>query len=238
VPSEAVLWQTTVEAIERLKLGTPNPVEPAPDEQPCIFLVKHRLTAMTEREYLAASGKTEQTDKVAMICEEVFREIVLPVIDAEVNEGKNFAELRQILVVMMFATWFKLRYKDHPKVSKFIDSGRPDQLVGEITKISDWVYGQEGRAKTESQESRELAAKNSTELAAYPEIDRIRASASYEIPENRDYFERYLEVFKNGVFYVEREELVPETGRKRARAYISGGIDLRKIDAVWENRVI
>jgi hypothetical protein len=138
----------------------------------------------------------------------------------------------------MFATWFKLRYKDHPKVSKFIDSGRPDQLVGEITKISDWVYGQEGRAKTESQESRELAAKNSTELAAYPEIDRIRASASYEIPENRDYFERYLEVFKNGVFYVEREELVPETGRKRARAYISGGIDLRKIDAVWENRVI
>jgi hypothetical protein len=241
VPSEAVLWEGTVEAAERVKLCLPEPYQSLASERPCVLLVKHRFTAMTEQEYLAGSGKaspgrTEQGGRAAMICHQAFREIVLPIIDTEVNDGKNFAELRQLYTIMIFGTWFKLRYKDHPKVSRFIDSGRPDQLAETSVKISDWEFGQEGRTKIDFPAARSPTSENPTELGATPGVDHIRASASYNLPENREYFERYLEIFKSGVFYVEREELVPGTKRKRARAYLSGGIDLRKIDRVLKYR--
>ena len=54
------------------------------------------------------------------------------------------------------------------------------------------------------------------------------AMHTYQIPVNREYFERYLHVFENGVFYVERDELVAQ-GRKCPRAYFAGGIDLRSL---------
>ena len=41
------------------------------------------------------------------ISEAVFREILLPEIEREVNHGKNFAPLRQIFHSMILATWYK-----------------------------------------------------------------------------------------------------------------------------------
>jgi hypothetical protein len=55
----------------------------------------------------------------------------------------------------------------------------------------------------------------------------VRASASYRVPENRDYFERYLDVFRNGVFYVERDEYDAERNKQVRRAYFTGAIDFR-----------
>jgi len=43
---------------------------------------------------------------------EIIREIVLPEIEKEINEGKNFAKLRQIYQSMIMAAWFKRKLKD------------------------------------------------------------------------------------------------------------------------------
>ena len=46
------------------------------------------------------------------IAKQVIREVVLPVIEKEVNEGQNFALLRQIYHAMVLATWFKRNLKE------------------------------------------------------------------------------------------------------------------------------
>ncbi|MBF0387282.1 MAG: hypothetical protein HQL20_05430 [Candidatus Omnitrophica bacterium] len=46
------------------------------------------------------------------IAQQVIREIMLPVIEKEVNEGANFALLRQIYHAMVLATWFKRNLKE------------------------------------------------------------------------------------------------------------------------------
>lgn len=73
------------------------------------------------------------------------------------------------------------------------------------------------------------------ELTTAATVNRVRASKSYQIRENREYFERYLDIFESGVFYVERDELVEATARKRVRAYLAGGIDVRQLSAVLQH---
>ena len=41
----------------------------------------------------------------------ILREIVIPAIEKEVNEGENFATLRQVYSAMLMATWFKKALK-------------------------------------------------------------------------------------------------------------------------------
>lgn len=43
---------------------------------------------------------------------QIVREIVLPEIEREINEGKNFAKLRQIYRSMIMAAWYKRKLKD------------------------------------------------------------------------------------------------------------------------------
>jgi hypothetical protein len=43
---------------------------------------------------------------------QVVREIVIPALTKEVNEGKNFAQLRQVFYSLILATWYKNKVKD------------------------------------------------------------------------------------------------------------------------------
>lgn len=63
---------------------------------------------MTERQYLAGRGQDEPSYRTASVCDQVFRELVVPVVEKEVNEGENFAEIRQITYSVILAAWFPL----------------------------------------------------------------------------------------------------------------------------------
>jgi hypothetical protein len=227
VPDQAMV----LEGAEWQLSGDPKPKEGGGEEKLCAIVIDQRLKAMTEREYLVGRGHTERTDRLAAIWDEAFRRVVLPVIEAEVNEGENFAEMRQIYCTMILETWFKQKYRSHPLVAEYVDSGKPTQLVGVIRDVQPWSFSGGAAVGPESA----TATHRSDKGPGLPSdtrnaIDRIRSSVSYTLPENREYFERYLDVFENGVFYVEREDLVSEPGRKRVRAFLAGGIDLRRLE--------
>jgi hypothetical protein len=61
---------------------------------------------------------------------------------------------------------------------------------------------------------------------------QLRNSGILKAPENREYFEKYMQLFKNGVFYLERNEYDQYSHKKISRAYFSGAIDLRSIPFV------
>src|SRR3989338_5846729 len=43
---------------------------------------------------------------------QIVREIVIPQLTKEVNENKNFAQLRQVYNSLILATWYKKKIKD------------------------------------------------------------------------------------------------------------------------------
>ncbi|MDH3508772.1 MAG: toll/interleukin-1 receptor domain-containing protein [Gammaproteobacteria bacterium] len=223
VPDKAVVFETTRDAASRIMRGEPDP--PPGDtalSQPCAFVVEEHLKALTERQYLSGLGEGEPGGEAAAICDEIFREIVLPVVEADVNEGESFAELRQLYNGLILALWFGNRYASHPQVAPYIDCSRPDQLGVRIGDVRHWKPSNGSVAPAESS-----PAESSSFRGPLPNVDRIRGSEDYRIAENREYFERYLEIFKHGVFYAERDELIEGTALKQPRAYLAGGIDLR-----------
>lgn len=55
---------------------------------------------------------TPDESAARVLARNIIREIIIPEIEKEVNEGANFAPLRQIFHSMILATWYKLALKD------------------------------------------------------------------------------------------------------------------------------
>jgi hypothetical protein len=60
----------------------------------------------------ASQGNPAPPNASSDIAKAVMREVVIPILEKEVNEGKNFAKLRQIYHAMVLATWFKRNLKE------------------------------------------------------------------------------------------------------------------------------
>ena len=81
-----------------------------------VFIVGSRLKVMLEQDYLALENHDEELegqDGSESMTEEtvrILREIVVPEIEREVNEGKSFAKLRQMYNAMILANWYKRKY--------------------------------------------------------------------------------------------------------------------------------
>ncbi len=96
------------------------------EEGSTAWVVESRLKVMLEEDYLFREGADRrglihQTQDKGMInhaptnsniTTSIIREILLPEIEREVNEGQHFAPLRQIVHAMILATWYKRTLKD------------------------------------------------------------------------------------------------------------------------------
>jgi len=77
-----------------------------------VFIVDTHLKVMLEEDYLALQkhnkNKTgDDVNNVHSAGSQIVREIILPEIEKEVNQGKNFANLRQIFNSIILANWYK-----------------------------------------------------------------------------------------------------------------------------------
>ncbi|MBF0570536.1 MAG: hypothetical protein HQL12_01570 [Candidatus Omnitrophica bacterium] len=82
-----------------------------------VWIVKSSMNVMLETDYLAVmknkgvdlwkASPKDQNSELSAISKDIIRNIIIPVIKKEVNEGKNFAVLRQIYNAMVLATWYK-----------------------------------------------------------------------------------------------------------------------------------
>jgi len=98
VPEKAVVY-------ENVKIGA-------------AYVVESKLKVMLEQDYLSlAKHEGIQSSQAAIkgtsqLGSQVVREIIIPELDREVNEGKNFAQLRQVYNSLILATWYKKKIKD------------------------------------------------------------------------------------------------------------------------------
>ncbi len=107
------------------------------------FVVDSRLKVMLEEDYLALEMNQNSTkhalgnitkddlDVVTGIEAEAVREILIPEIEREVNEGEHFANLRQIYNAMILATWYKQRLKNSLLGQVYADQKKVSGLQSE-----------------------------------------------------------------------------------------------------------
>ncbi|MBZ0166513.1 MAG: hypothetical protein K8I00_06870, partial [Candidatus Omnitrophica bacterium] len=91
------------------------------------FVVQSHLKVMLEQDYLALDHHINEPEKelaIALdvegdsleksseVASEMVREVLIPEIEREVNEGENFTALRQIYQSMILASWFKDNLKE------------------------------------------------------------------------------------------------------------------------------
>ena len=98
VPEKAVVY-------ENAKAGT-------------AYVVESKLKVMLEQDYLSLEKHTGIQSRQAQVKDtnqlgsQIVREIVIPELTTEVNENKNFAQLRQVYNSLILATWYKKKIKD------------------------------------------------------------------------------------------------------------------------------
>jgi hypothetical protein len=86
------------------------------------YVVESKLKVMLEQDYLSlakhnaitgpAAQKAIGAKDTSALGSQIIREIVIPQLTKEVNEGRNFARLRQVYSSLILATWYKRKIKD------------------------------------------------------------------------------------------------------------------------------
>lgn len=91
------------------------------------YVGETKLRVMLEEDYLTFD-KSKTNDKKPIvgvdpntIASQVIREIILPELQTEVNEGQNFAPLRQVYNSLILANWYKKRLKDSIIAMIYVD---------------------------------------------------------------------------------------------------------------------
>ena len=192
VPEKAVVY-------ENAKAGT-------------AYVVESKLKVMLEQDYLSLEKHGDVND-INSLGSQIVREIVIPELTKEVNEGSNFARLRQVYNSLILATWYKKKIKD--------------SLLRQIYTDQNKIKG------TEYQDS---------VIARGQPGDMALAVSSGRSPNDVEViYRRYLSAFKKGVFNYIKEDpspsldggLVSPAGGGKAevsvpRKYFSGGFTAGK----------
>ena len=110
-----------------------------------VYVVSSHLKVLMEKDYLSTMKNkpvAEAEENAATeITYNVMKEVILPAIEKEVNEGKNFAPLRQVVSGMLLATWYKKALKESILGKIYADQGKV-KGVDQDPKNNDQIYEQ------------------------------------------------------------------------------------------------
>jgi len=117
--------------------------------QNSVFVVKGSLKVMLEEDYLALEEKfkessyqgSEYTD-TAILSSEVLRDIIIPQLEKEVNEGINFARVRQIYHSLILARWYKDTLKESLLGQIYVDKGKVSGIDIHDKEMKERIYQQ------------------------------------------------------------------------------------------------
>jgi len=113
-----------------------------------IFVADSHLRVMLEEDYLALEhhdkGLEATLEKFDLTQETkiIFKEVLLPEIEKEINEGKNFAPLRQIYHSMILATWYKKNLKESLLGEVYVNQNKVHGVALKDKETKNKIYNQ------------------------------------------------------------------------------------------------
>ena len=119
-----------------------------------VFVGSSHLKVMLEEDYLALESNIDNSkhglgdmakddiDVISADAKEVIREIIIPEIEREINEGRNFANLRQIYNSMLLATWYKRNLHKNLLGKVYMDQNKVNGIDLDDKNIKEKIYKQ------------------------------------------------------------------------------------------------
>jgi hypothetical protein len=187
------------------------------------FVVNGRLKVMLEQDYLALEKNQRQpgdmpsrlpsdaglntkapqvnnvstSEDVNTLGSQIVRQIIIPQLEKEVNEDKNFAPLRQVYYSLILAVWFKKRMKDTILGRKYMDQNKVAGIHYDHSVIQSPTRGHvpEGYVSPSTLPTSQLLN------AKAPQGNNLTPNDDIEF-----IYQRYLKAFKKGVFNYIKEE--------------------------------
>ncbi len=119
------------------------------------FVVDSHMKVMMEEDYLAMEMSrqekgpnktrpeltyTNQNARMSKVTSEILRKIIIPELEREVNQGKLFANLRQIYNSMILASWYKRALEQSLLGQVYVDKGKTDGVEIEDRSINESIY--------------------------------------------------------------------------------------------------
>ncbi len=118
------------------------------------FVVKSHLKVMLEEDYIALEAnknstkhglgdvKKEDLKVVSGVQSEIIKDLLIPEIEKEVNEGKTFANLRQIYNSVILASWYKQALKETLLGQVYVDQKKTKGVEVDDKTINEKIYNQ------------------------------------------------------------------------------------------------
>lgn len=142
----------------KIPMNTFNKVWIVPDtavvfeHETSAFVVESHLKVMLEEDYIASqkniSASQQQINKensiekkaTSEISTDIIREIIIPEIEKEVNNGATFANLRQIYNAMILATWYKMNMRQSILGTIYMDQNKTGGIDAKDKMIKEKIY--------------------------------------------------------------------------------------------------
>ena len=117
-----------------------------------VFIVDSSLKVMLEQDYLALE-KNKLSPDLALIkrgskagsstlASQILREVVIPALEQEVNQGKNFAQLRQVYNSLILAKWYKNNLKNSVIAKAYVNRNKIAGVDSSDRDLSNKIYEQ------------------------------------------------------------------------------------------------
>jgi len=101
------------------------------------------LKVMLEEDYVAlAQGHKNTEAREHSKATSIIRDVLIPEIEREVNEGRTFANLRQITNAMILATWFKQSLRQSLLGQVYLDQSKVEGVEVEDKAVKHKIYQQ------------------------------------------------------------------------------------------------
>jgi len=111
------------------------------------YVVGSHLKVMLEEDYLAllnhtAINQVGNENKTHTVASQVIRKIIIPELEKEVNQGQNFAPLRQMFYSMILATWYKLALKNALLNQVYSNKGKTGGVLSDDPTVKEKIFQQ------------------------------------------------------------------------------------------------
>ncbi len=124
------------------------------EETSSVYVLESHLKVMLEEDYVALqknlgvdeygldSLADNEAEVISGVSSEVVREILIPEIEKEINQGEIFSNLRQIYHSAILASWYKSRLKDGLLGQVYVDQNKTKGIDMLDTQINQKIYDQ------------------------------------------------------------------------------------------------
>ncbi len=111
-----------------------------------VFVADAKLKVLMDSDYASLPSTVYSLQSTAdsrqQTVEEILKEILIPAITREVNESKNFTNLRQIYNAVILATWYKQNLKQSLLTQSFADQNKVSGIDLSDKNIPEKIYNQ------------------------------------------------------------------------------------------------